>query len=93
MPEWLVAGLWGLLGGGALVLGAAVAWVLRVPQRVVAVVMAFGAGVLLSRSPSSWSTRRSGPAGSTGSVQRAERVAGAQDAAGRGCRRALRRGG
>jgi ZIP family zinc transporter len=42
------AGLWGLLGGGALVLGAAVAWFLRVPQVVVASVMAFGSGVLIS---------------------------------------------
>lgn len=48
MPTWLEAGLWGLLGGGALVLGAAVAWLLRVPQVVVASVMAFGAGVLIS---------------------------------------------
>jgi zinc transporter, ZIP family len=48
MPVWLQAGLWGLLAGGALVIGAAVAWLLRVPQWVVASVMAFGAGVLIS---------------------------------------------
>ena len=48
MPVWLEAGWWGLLGGGALVLGAAVAWFVRVPQRVVAGIMAFGAGVLIS---------------------------------------------
>jgi zinc transporter, ZIP family len=48
MPVWLEAGLWGLLGGAALVLGAAVAWFLRVPQVVVASVMAFGSGVLIS---------------------------------------------
>lgn len=48
MPIWLQAGLWGLLAGGALVLGAAVSWFVRVPQRVVAAVMAFGAGVLIS---------------------------------------------
>ncbi|WP_290061889.1 ZIP family metal transporter [Amycolatopsis solani] len=48
MPQWAEAGLWGLLGGAALVLGAAVAWWVRVPQRVVAGVMAFGAGVLIS---------------------------------------------
>jgi ZIP family zinc transporter len=48
MPEWLQAGLWGLLGGGALVLGALIAWLLRVPQVVIAAVMAFGAGVLIS---------------------------------------------
>jgi ZIP family zinc transporter len=48
LPVWCRAGLWGLLAGGALVVGAAVAWFLRVPQRVVASVMAFGAGVLIS---------------------------------------------
>jgi ZIP family zinc transporter len=48
MPVWLQAGLWGLLGGGALVLGALVAWFTRVPPDVVAAVMAFGSGVLIS---------------------------------------------
>lgn len=45
---WVQAGAWGLLAGGTLVVGALVAWFLRVPQRVVALVMAFGAGVLIS---------------------------------------------
>src|SRR3954470_5290826 len=48
VPTWLEAGLWGLLGGGALVVGALVAWFVRVPRAVVAAVMAFGAGVLIS---------------------------------------------
>lgn len=48
MPVWIEAGLWGLVGGAALVLGALVAWFVRVPPRVVASVMAFGAGVLIS---------------------------------------------
>jgi zinc transporter, ZIP family len=48
VPVWLEAALWGLLGGGALLLGALVAWFVRVPQGVVAAVMAFGAGVLIS---------------------------------------------
>lgn len=48
MPTWVEAGLWGLLAGGALVVGAAVAWSVRVPRIVVAGVMAFGAGVLIS---------------------------------------------
>ncbi len=48
MPGWVEAGLWGLLGGGALVLGALVAWFVRVPQTVIASVMAFGSGVLIS---------------------------------------------
>ena len=48
MPVWLQAGGWGLLAGGALVVGALVAWFVRVPRTVVATVMAFGAGVLIS---------------------------------------------
>ncbi|WP_209715485.1 ZIP family zinc transporter [Marmoricola sp. OAE513] len=48
MPVWVQAGAWGLLAGGALVLGAAIAWFLTVPRAVVAAVMAFGAGVLIS---------------------------------------------
>jgi zinc transporter, ZIP family len=48
MPTWLAAGAWGLVAGGALVLGAAVAWRGRVSQQAIAWVMAFGAGVLIS---------------------------------------------
>jgi ZIP family zinc transporter len=48
VPTWLEAGLWGLLGGGALVIGALIAWFVRVPAGVVAAVMAFGSGVLIS---------------------------------------------
>jgi ZIP family zinc transporter len=48
MPIWLQAGLWGLLAGGTLVVGAAIAWLVEVPRMVVASVMAFGAGVLIS---------------------------------------------
>lgn len=48
MPIWLQAGFWGLMAGGALVVGAAIAWFARVPKAVVAGVMAFGAGVLIS---------------------------------------------
>jgi zinc transporter, ZIP family len=44
----LQAGLWGLLAGGALVIGAAFAWFVRVPQRLIAAITAFGAGVLIS---------------------------------------------
>ncbi|MDF2574260.1 MAG: family zinc transporter [Agromyces sp.] len=48
MPEWIGAALSGLIAGGALVVGAVIAWVVRVPVRLVAAVMAFGAGVLIS---------------------------------------------
>jgi ZIP family zinc transporter len=48
VPVWLEAGAWGLLAGSALVLGALVAWLVDVPRVVVASVMAFGSGVLIS---------------------------------------------
>lgn len=48
MPLAVQAGLWGLLSGSALVLGALVAWFTRIPPRVIAAVMAFGSGVLIS---------------------------------------------
>ncbi|GHC99401.1 ZIP family metal transporter [Zhihengliuella salsuginis] len=48
MPEWMSAFAAGLLGGLALLLGCAVAWIWQVPQKVVAAIMAFGAGVLFS---------------------------------------------
>lgn len=45
---WAQAGLWGLVAGGALVIGAAIGYFVQVPQRVTATVMAFGSGVLIS---------------------------------------------
>lgn len=48
MDEGLKAGGWGLLAGSALVLGAAIAWFVRVPPRLIAAIMAFGSGVLIS---------------------------------------------
>lgn len=47
-PIWLQAGLWGLLAGSALLVGAAAGYFARVPQRVIAAIMAFGGGVLIS---------------------------------------------
>ncbi|MBD8611439.1 ZIP family zinc transporter [Frigoribacterium sp. CFBP 13729] len=44
----LLAGLAGLLSGLSLVVGSLVAWFMRVPRELVALVMAFGAGVLIS---------------------------------------------
>ena len=44
---WLAA-LSGAIGGSTLLLGAAVAWFIDIPQRVVAGIMAVGAGVLIS---------------------------------------------
>ncbi|MGE5506597.1 MAG: ZIP family metal transporter [Actinomycetota bacterium] len=48
MQMWLDAGIWGLVSGSALVVGTIVAYVFRLPQRVIAAVMAFGSGVLIS---------------------------------------------
>jgi len=48
MNELLLAGLSGLIGASTLLLGAAIAWFFRVPKTIVASIMAFGAGVLIS---------------------------------------------
>jgi zinc transporter, ZIP family len=48
MSQAVAAGLWGLLGGSALLLGAAAGYWLRLPQRAIAAVMAIGSGVLIS---------------------------------------------
>jgi ZIP family zinc transporter len=47
-PLWLQAGFWGLVGGSALLLGAVLGYLVRIPQRAIAAIMAFGAGVLIS---------------------------------------------
>ncbi|OON67417.1 ZIP family zinc transporter [Hymenobacter sp. CRA2] len=43
-----MAGFWGLVSGSALLLGAAIGYFAHVPQRIIAAVMAFGSGVLIS---------------------------------------------
>ncbi|MBE9182701.1 ZIP family zinc transporter [Oculatella sp. LEGE 06141] len=48
VPLWLQAGFWGLLAGSALLLGAAIGYYAKIPQRLIAAVMAFGSGVLIS---------------------------------------------
>jgi ZIP family zinc transporter len=48
LPLWLQAGFWGLVAGSALLLGAAAGYWARIPQRVIAAIMAFGGGVLIS---------------------------------------------
>lgn len=62
MPTWAEAGLWGLLAGGALLIGAGVGYFARVRQRVIAAIMAFGSGVLISARavPAFFSRRRGG---------------------------------
>jgi ZIP family zinc transporter len=48
IPLWAQAGFWGLVAGGALLIGAAIAYFINVPQRLIAAIMAFGSGVLIS---------------------------------------------
>lgn len=48
IPGWLQAGLWGLLAGGALVIGALFAYFFKISNRLIASIMAFGSGVLIS---------------------------------------------
>jgi len=48
MPEWLWAGIWGLIAGSALLVGAAAGDLVALGRRVTAYVMAFGSGVLIS---------------------------------------------
>ena len=47
-PLWLQAGFWGLVAGSALLVGAAAGYYLNVPKRLIAAIMAFGSGVLIS---------------------------------------------
>jgi ZIP family zinc transporter len=48
MPIGLQAGLWGLLAGSALLIGAGIGYFAHLPQRLIAAVMAFGSGTLIS---------------------------------------------
>src|SRR5437868_4569210 len=48
MPAAVQAGLWGLLAGSALLVGAAIGFFTFLPARMIAAVMAFGSGVLIS---------------------------------------------
>jgi len=45
---WMRATFWGLVSGSALVLGALLAYFTKVPQKIIAFIMAFGSGVLIS---------------------------------------------
>jgi ZIP family zinc transporter len=45
---WAQAGFWGFVAGAALLIGAAAGYFLKVPERLIAAIMAFGSGVLIS---------------------------------------------
>jgi hypothetical protein len=48
MFDWALAAGAGLLAGSALLVGALIAWRVDVPRKIVASIMAFGAGVLIA---------------------------------------------
>lgn len=48
IPEWLRAGLWGLIAGSALILGALIGYYAHISKRWIAGVMSFGSGVFIS---------------------------------------------
>jgi ZIP family zinc transporter len=48
IPLWIQSGFWGLLSGSALVLGATIGYYFKVPVKVIAMIMSFGSGVLIS---------------------------------------------
>jgi ZIP family zinc transporter len=48
MDKWILAGFWGLVSGSALVIGSLAGYYLKISQKSVAIVMGFGAGVLIS---------------------------------------------
>jgi ZIP family zinc transporter len=48
MPVWLSAGLWGLLGASSLIVGATLAFAVKLPRWITAGIMSFGCGVLIS---------------------------------------------
>src|SRR5690348_9925267 len=48
IPLALQASFWGLVSGSALLLGAAIAYFRSVPKKLIALIMAFGSGVLIS---------------------------------------------
>lgn len=48
IPIWIQAGLWGLFSGGALLVGAVIGYRFRLSDTLIASIMAFGSGVLIS---------------------------------------------
>jgi ZIP family zinc transporter len=48
IPQWLLAGIWGLVAGSALMIGAGIGFYAKISQRWIAAIMSFGSGVLIS---------------------------------------------
>lgn len=47
-PLWLQAAFWGFVSGSALIIGALTAYFAKIPGKLIAFIMAFGSGVLIS---------------------------------------------
>lgn len=47
-PIWLMSAVWGLVAGSALLIGSFTGYYFRLPQRLIAAIMSFGSGVLIS---------------------------------------------
>ncbi|MDQ6755617.1 MAG: ZIP family zinc transporter, partial [Bacteroidota bacterium] len=45
---WMKAIFWGIVSGSALIIGALLAYFTKVPKKLIAFIMAFGSGVLIS---------------------------------------------
>ncbi|AVR46260.1 ZIP family zinc transporter [Christiangramia fulva] len=48
MSHWIIAGLWGLFSGSSLVVGSLIGYYIKLSPRKIAIIMGFGAGVLIS---------------------------------------------
>jgi zinc transporter, ZIP family len=48
IPLWAKASFWGLVSGSALLIGSALGYLANLPKKIIAFVMAFGSGVLIS---------------------------------------------
>jgi len=48
IARWLLAGIWGLVAGSSLIIGALVGYFSKISQRWTAAIMSFGSGVLIS---------------------------------------------
>jgi ZIP family zinc transporter len=48
LPLWFKAAGWGFVAGSALLIGAAIGYLAKLPARLIAAIMAFGSGVLIS---------------------------------------------
>jgi ZIP family zinc transporter len=48
IPNYIIAGLWGAIGGIALIIGSLVGYKYNISNRIIAIITAFGSGILIS---------------------------------------------